>query len=93
IFEYQPSMIHAKMLIIDDKWVNTGSANIDYRSFLHNDELDIMTDSAALFHRVEETFEQGFARSEQVSLRHWKRRSWLKHRVLGNGVRLVQWQL
>ena len=93
IFEYQPSMIHAKMLIVDNKWVNMGSANIDYRSYLHNDELDIVTDSAELFDRVEETFEQGFARCEQVTLRHWKRRSWVKHRLLGNAVRLVQWQL
>ncbi len=93
IFEYQPSMIHAKMLIIDDEWVNMGSANIDYRSFLHNDELDIVTDNAALFQHVEKTFEQGFAQCEQIGLRQWKRRSWLKHRVLGNAVRLVQWQL
>ncbi len=93
IFEYQPSMIHAKMLIVDDKWVNMGSANIDYRSFLHNDELDIVTDSIELFDHVEKTFEQGFSRCEQIGLRQWKRRPWLKHRVLGNGVRLVQWQL
>lgn len=93
IFEYQPSMIHAKMLIIDDEWVNMGSANIDYRSFLHNDELDIVTDNAALFQQVEKTFERGFGQCEQIGLRQWKRRSWLKHRVLGNAVRLVQWQL
>ncbi len=93
IFEYQPSMIHAKMLIIDDEWVNMGSANIDYRSFLHNDELDIVTDSAALFDHVEQAFESGFSQCEQIGLRQWKRRSWLKHRVLGNVVRLVQWQL
>ncbi len=93
IFEYQPSMIHAKMLIIDDEWVNMGSANIDYRSFLHNDELDIVSGSAALFDHVEQAFERGFAECEQIGLRQWKRRSWLKHRVLGNAVRLVQWQL
>ncbi|CAN5728417.1 phospholipase D-like domain-containing protein [soil metagenome] len=93
IFEYQPSMIHAKMLIIDDEWVNMGSANIDYRSFLHNDELDIISDSAELFNHVEQAFERGFAECEQIGLRQWKRRSWLKHRLLGNAVRLVEWQL
>lgn len=93
IFEYQPSMLHAKMLLLDNQWVNTGSTNIDYRSFLHNDELDITTDSPTLFEKIEQTFEKGFAQSEQISLRQWRNRPLLKHRVLGNIVRLVQWQL
>ncbi|MGB7251477.1 MAG: phospholipase D-like domain-containing protein, partial [Phormidesmis sp.] len=93
IFEYQPSMLHAKMLIVDDEWVNIGSANFDYRSFLHNDELDIVTNSADLFRHVEQTFEKGFSQCEKIGLRQWRRRSWLKHRMLGNVVRLVQWQL
>ena len=93
IFEYQPSMIHAKMLIIDKAWVNTGSANLDYRSYLHNDELDIVTNSEKLIDGIEQVFERGFAHSEQIGLKQWKKRSVLKHRVLGNVVRLVQWQL
>lgn len=93
IFEYQPSMIHAKLLIVDDAWVNTGSANLDYRSYLHNDELDIVTDSKKLIRSIEKVFERGFAHSEQIGLKQWEQRSLLKHRVLGNTVRLVQWQL
>ncbi len=93
IFEYQPSMLHAKMLIVDDDWVNTGSANFDYRSFLHNDELDLMTCDPTSIKKVEAVFKLGFERSEQIGLRQWQRRSWLKHRILGNAVRLVQWQL
>ncbi|MGB7488505.1 MAG: phospholipase D-like domain-containing protein [Phormidesmis sp.] len=93
IFEYQPSMLHAKMLIIDQEWVNTGSANFDYRSFLHNDELDILVNSSHLVQCVEGVFDKGFAESQQIGLRQWQYRSWLKHRLLGNAVRLVQWQL
>ncbi|EDX87032.1 Phospholipase D active site motif domain protein [Synechococcus sp. PCC 7335] len=93
IFEYQPSMLHAKMLLLDNHWANTGSTNIDYRSFLHNDELDIVTDSALLIEKIEQAFEKGFAQSKQISLRQWRNRSLLKHRVLGNVVRLVEWQL
>ena len=93
IFEYQPSMLHAKMLIIDHEWVNTGSANFDYRSFLHNDELDILVNSSDLVQRIEGVFEKGFAQSRQIGLKRWQHRSWLKHRLLGNAVRLVQWQL
>ncbi|MGC1309789.1 MAG: phospholipase D-like domain-containing protein [Phormidesmis sp.] len=93
IFEYQPSMLHAKMLIVDDDWVNIGSANFDYRSFLHNDELDIVTNSDRLIQQVESVFEKGFADSEQIGLKQWQQRSWPQHRILGNLVRLVQWQL
>jgi cardiolipin synthase len=93
IFEYQPSMLHAKMLLLDNEWANAGSTNIDYRSFLHNDELDITTDSPMLLEKIEQTFEKGFAQSKQISLRQWRNRPLLKHRVLGNIVRLVQWQL
>ena len=93
IFEYQPSMLHAKMLLVDSDWANTGSANIDYRSFLHNDELDILTNSSVLLSEIEQVFEKGFSESKQISLRQWRNRPLLKHRVLGNLVRLVQWQL
>ena len=93
IYEYQPSMLHAKILLIDSNWVATGSANFDYRSFLHNDELDIVTDSQLLIGKIEQVFEKGFADSQQIGLKQWKRRSLLKHRTLGNAVRLMQWQL
>ncbi|GAB4237091.1 MAG: phosphatidylserine/phosphatidylglycerophosphate/c ardiolipin synthase family protein [Elainellaceae cyanobacterium] len=93
IYEYQPSMTHAKMLLIDDYWVNVGSANYDYRSFLHNDELDLSTNEPTLMQQVKQTFEKGFAQSQQISLKQWQQRSIFKHRIVGNIVRLVQWQL
>ncbi|MEL6604173.1 MAG: phosphatidylserine/phosphatidylglycerophosphate/cardiolipin synthase family protein [Cyanobacteria bacterium J06614_10] len=93
IFEYQPSMLHAKMLMIDHTWVNTGSANLDYRSYLHNDELDILTGSPKLVRSVKEQFERGFNNSQKIDLDQWQRRSIIKHRLIGNTVRLVQWQL
>ena len=93
IFEYQPSMLHAKMLMIDHTWVNTGSANLDYRSYLHNDELDILTNSPKLVRSVREQFERGFRNSQKIDLTQWQQRSIIKHRLIGNAVRLVQWQL
>ncbi|HSM81537.1 MAG TPA: phosphatidylserine/phosphatidylglycerophosphate/cardiolipin synthase family protein, partial [Nodosilinea sp.] len=38
--EHQPSMMHAKFVLVDDDWVSTGSANFDPRSYFHNDELN-----------------------------------------------------
>ena len=92
IYEYQPSMIHAKMLLIDDRWANTGSANFDPRSFFHNDELDLSSTTPNLLKSVEKAFEQGFAQSKRVSLQKWQQRPVWK-RLVGNIVRFVQWQL
>lgn len=93
IFEYQPSMIHTKMLMIDQTWANIGSANLDYRSFLHNDELDIVTDDPKLVRSIKQVFQKGFEESQKISLSQWKQRSLIKHRLIGNTVRLIQWQL
>ena len=39
IFEYQPSMIHAKLMTVDGQWNVAGSTNFDHRSFALNDEV------------------------------------------------------
>ncbi len=41
IFEYQPSMIHAKTMVIDERWCVFGSTNFDHRSFALNDEVNV----------------------------------------------------
>ena len=93
IYEYQPSMTHAKLLLIDDLWATTGSANFDPRSFCHNEELDICSAQPELVQGIKETFEKGFAQSKQITYDQWKRRSLFKHRILGNAVNFFQWQL
>ncbi|MEO0374221.1 MAG: phospholipase D-like domain-containing protein [Cyanobacteria bacterium P01_A01_bin.17] len=93
IYEYQPSMIHAKMLLVDDQWVNTGSANFDSRSFFHNEELDLSTSDPRLIMEVEQVFQTAFAVSQSVSLKDWQHRSWWRHRLIGRLVGFIQWQL
>ena len=93
IYEYQPSMTHAKMMLIDDRWIATGSANLDPRSFIHNEELDLFTSEPKLVNSIKKVFEKGFAKSKQISLTEWQHRSWWRHRLLGNLVDFFQWQL
>jgi len=93
IYEYQPSMTHAKMLLIDDCWAITGSANFDPRSFDHNEELDIGSPQPALVSNIKSAFENGFAQSKQITYSEWQKRSWWRHRLLGNVVDFFQWQL
>ncbi|HHP7230874.1 MAG TPA: phosphatidylserine/phosphatidylglycerophosphate/cardiolipin synthase family protein [Xenococcaceae cyanobacterium] len=93
IYEYQPSMTHAKMLLIDDRWVITGSANFDPRSFDHNEELDLVISQPELVNNIKNVFTNGFAQSKRVTLSDWQQRSWWRHRILGNVVNFFQWQL
>ncbi len=41
IYEYQPTMYHCKVMIVDDRWVSIGSSNLDNRSFRLNDEANL----------------------------------------------------
>ncbi|MBE9129128.1 MULTISPECIES: phospholipase D-like domain-containing protein [unclassified Coleofasciculus] len=92
IYEHQPSMLHAKSLLIDDKWVSTGSANFDPRSFFHNDELDVSTDEPQMVQHIEQLFYTGFERSRLVSMTDWRtRRLW--KRLIGRLVLFLQSQL
>ena len=93
IYEFQPSMTHAKLLLIDDIWATTGSANFDPRSFCHNEELDVCSAQPKLVEGIRDTFEKGFAQSQIVTYKEWKQRSLIKHRILGNAVNFFQWQL
>lgn len=92
IYEYQPSMTHAKLLLIDDRWLSTGSANFDPRSFFHNDELDFSTGEPRVLEEVERIFKLGFSKSELASLDAWRKRALWK-RAVGRTVRFFQWQL
>lgn len=74
IYEYQPSMMHGKIVLIDGHWVSIGSANLDPRSFFHNDELNLCTDHRELISQVEDFFDRGFQESEEIHLETWSRR-------------------
>jgi cardiolipin synthase A/B len=42
IYEYGPALLHAKTLVVDERWVSIGSANLDNRSFALNNELNVV---------------------------------------------------
>lgn len=74
IYEYQPSMIHAKTLIIDDLWAVVGSTNFDNRSFGLNDEVNLAAFDPHLCARLREDFERDLSNSREVSLDEWRKR-------------------
>ncbi len=75
IYEYQPTMMHAKTMVIDSLWSTVGSINIDNRSFLLNDEANVSVRSAAFAQELETMFERDRAKSREVTLAEWQARS------------------
>lgn len=92
IYEYQPSMMHAKVMLMDEHWVSTGSTNFDPRSLFHNDELHLSLCEPSLAKLVEQFFFYGFAKSRRIELAKWKTRPFGK-RVLGRLALFIRWQL
>jgi cardiolipin synthase len=74
IYEYDPSMIHAKILIIDGLWSVIGSTNFDSRSFGINDEVNIAVLDAPLAARLAKDFWDDVGKSKEISFDQWKRR-------------------
>ena len=81
IFEYQPTMLHSKYLILDDRWVLTGSANLDVRSFQLNQECIMGFDNSRLATAFAETFERDCENAKEFQLEEWRHRSWKKRAV------------
>jgi cardiolipin synthase len=74
VYEYQPSMIHAKVLCIDRLWSVVGSTNFDNRSFGINDEVNLVVCDPAFAGRLEQDMSGDIAESRRVSLDEWRHR-------------------
>jgi cardiolipin synthase len=75
IFEYEPGMIHAKILVVDALWSVVGSTNFDTRSFDINDEINMAILDRDLAARLHVDFERDRLGSGQVTHEAWAKRS------------------
>nr|MDP9122593.1 phospholipase D-like domain-containing protein [Acidobacteriota bacterium] len=92
IYEYQPTMYHCKLMIVDDCWVSVGSTNFDNRSFRLNDEANLNVLAADFARREIEIFERDKGLSKRVTLEAWRRRSWFE-KLLERAAGLLRSQL
>ncbi len=74
IHEYQPTMLHTKLLVIDDLLVSVGSTNFDIRSFRLNDEASLNIYDPAMAARMTAVFERDLSQSKAYSLQRWQSR-------------------
>jgi cardiolipin synthase A/B len=75
IFEYQPAMMHAKTVVVDDTWSVVGSANMDERSMELNEENIVGIADGPFAEAVARGVEEDLTRAREVTLDEWRRRS------------------
>ena len=76
IYEYQPTMYHVKLLIVDGLWSSVGSTNFDSRSFRLNDEANLNVYDAEFARLQTETFDADLKRSKRITYEQWEARPW-----------------
>lgn len=74
IYERRARVLHSKTALIDGVWSTVGSTNLDWRSFLHNHELNAVVLGGEFGAQVQAMFEADLAESDAISLEAWKRR-------------------
>lgn len=77
LFEYQPTLNHQKIIIVDGQWSHLGSTNLDNRSFESNDEVSLGIVDGAIAAELKAAFERDLESTEEIELERWQKRSWL----------------
>ena len=80
IFEYLPSMLHAKTLIIDD-WMSVGSSNLNHRSLLHDLEVDVHIRQPESKQLLVDQFAKDLTASKEAQLDNPRKRSWYQRAI------------
>ena len=76
IFEYQPRILHAKTMLVDNRWGMVGTSNLDYRSLRDNYEINLLSHAPSLCADLERQYRVDLEQATEVISRHWSRRRW-----------------
>jgi cardiolipin synthase len=74
IAERRDVILHSKVALVDGVWATVGSTNLDWRSFLHNHELNAVVLGAEFGAQVQALFDRDMAGSDPVTLVQWRQR-------------------
>ena len=92
LYYYQKTMMHAKVLLVDDEVSCFGSANFNHRSMLKDDEINLVAIDKALNALLEGHFGEDLSHAERVTRQRWKRRS-LGRKIYESVIRLVKQEI
>jgi cardiolipin synthase A/B len=92
IYEYQPTMFHCKLLVVDEFLVSVGSTNFDSRSFKLNDEANLNIYDRDFAKQQTAIFDADIVKSRRVTLEDWQKRSFTE-KAIEKVLPLIDWQL
>jgi cardiolipin synthase A/B len=92
IYEYCPTMLHAKTLTVDETWSSVGSVNFDNRSFQLHDEVTLCVQSERFAGQLHEVFERDLEDSERIEPDQWRERP-ITHRARENVTKYARREL
>jgi cardiolipin synthase len=76
IYEYQPTLYHVKLLVVDGLWSSVGSTNFDSRSFRLNDEANLNVYDSEFARTQTVTFEADLRNARRITYEEWEARPW-----------------
>ena len=88
VYLYEPGMLHAKAMIIDEELVTAGSTNFDFRSFENNFECNLLIYDKGINRKMRDIFFEDLKRCKKLRLTEWRKRP-LGQRFLESLLRLV----
>jgi cardiolipin synthase A/B len=74
LYERRDALLHAKTAVIDGVWSSVGSTNLDWRSFVHNYEADVIVLGPAFARDLERLFARDVEASQEITAEAWARR-------------------
>ena len=72
LYEFEPTLLHQKIVVVDEIWSHIGSTNFDARSLSLNEEVGIGVRDASIANQLKGAFENDLRRSKELSLEQWR---------------------
>jgi cardiolipin synthase A/B len=92
IFEYEPTMLHVKLLVVDHEMVSVGSTNFDIRSLSLNDEASLNVYDRSFARHMTSVFEADLSRADRYTYGRWRDRP-LREKLAEKLLRPIKSQL
>lgn len=92
IYERRDALLHAKTAVIDGVWSTVGSTNLDWRSFLHNQEVNAVVLGSDFGKQMQAMFDEDLAGSDEITLEAWRKRP-MSDRIKESMARLWEYWL
>jgi len=75
IYYFNKGILHSKLLLVDNKFFLLGSSNLDYRSFVHQHEINLFGTNKEIISCLRSFYKEGISKSKPFNYQEWKSRS------------------